>query len=278
MAYIKTLKNNELIGGKDNTDVYPVSTTQAIFSQKPDGTIPEGIKHQRLEDRLQDIEEDTRGLYKESEKLVPYIINNKENQTIEIIDTDISMSLECYAQLESFGDKPATVINPSDLEYKKLTILFGSVIAQETTNMILTYDFPKGINWVGTYTVQFECQYDGTRKTVQSTTNINLRKYFGFSDEIPLDISEFDTSDFSNSVECTVTIPSHGTGFKKIYFAVPENMTISSITQPDAFNAPLDFIYLRYIARSVNGKLYRYKLYQSIDNIDSSVSKRLTIS
>ena len=58
MAYIKTLKDNELIGGTDNTDVYPVSTTQAIFSQKPDGTIPEGIKHQRLEDRLFDGEEE----------------------------------------------------------------------------------------------------------------------------------------------------------------------------------------------------------------------------
>jgi hypothetical protein len=32
IAYIKTLKDNELIGGTDNRDVYPVSTTQAIFS------------------------------------------------------------------------------------------------------------------------------------------------------------------------------------------------------------------------------------------------------
>jgi hypothetical protein len=62
MAYIKTLKDNELIGGQDNTDVYPVSTTQAIFSQKPDGTVPEGIKHQRLEERLEDNEEDTKNL------------------------------------------------------------------------------------------------------------------------------------------------------------------------------------------------------------------------
>ena len=58
MAYIKTLKDNELIGGQDNTDVYPVSTTQAIFSQKPDGTVPEGRK-QLLEERL---EEDERNI------------------------------------------------------------------------------------------------------------------------------------------------------------------------------------------------------------------------
>ena len=63
MAYIKTLKDNELIGGTDNTDVYPVSTTQAIFSQKPDGTLPDGIKHQKLEDRLFDGEEDARELH-----------------------------------------------------------------------------------------------------------------------------------------------------------------------------------------------------------------------
>lgn len=33
MAYIKKLKNNELIGGTDNTDVYPVTSTKAVFDE-----------------------------------------------------------------------------------------------------------------------------------------------------------------------------------------------------------------------------------------------------
>lgn len=56
MAYIKILKENELIGGVDNTDVYPISSTQAIYSQDEDGKIPKGVVHPKLEDRLEDIE------------------------------------------------------------------------------------------------------------------------------------------------------------------------------------------------------------------------------
>lgn len=60
MAYIKTLKDNELVGGTDQSDVYPVSSTQAIFSQKSDGTVPIGIKGNkvpRLEDRLSEMQD-----------------------------------------------------------------------------------------------------------------------------------------------------------------------------------------------------------------------------
>ncbi len=56
MGYIKTLKNNELVGGTDETPVYPVSSTQAIYSQDNSGDTPEG-KPKKLEDRLQSIEE-----------------------------------------------------------------------------------------------------------------------------------------------------------------------------------------------------------------------------
>ena len=34
MAYIKKLKNNELIGGTDNTDVYPVTSTEAVYNKE----------------------------------------------------------------------------------------------------------------------------------------------------------------------------------------------------------------------------------------------------
>jgi len=56
MAYIKTLKDNELIGGTDNIDVYPVTTTQGIFRQNPDGSVPKSAHGHRLEEGLQYIE------------------------------------------------------------------------------------------------------------------------------------------------------------------------------------------------------------------------------
>lgn len=34
MAYIKKLKDNELIGGTDNTDVYPVTSTEAVYNRE----------------------------------------------------------------------------------------------------------------------------------------------------------------------------------------------------------------------------------------------------
>lgn len=50
MAYIKKLKYNELVGGTDNTDVYPVTSTEAVYG-------PDNINQQVVnEDRLRRIE------------------------------------------------------------------------------------------------------------------------------------------------------------------------------------------------------------------------------
>ena len=55
MAIIETLKDNKLIGGTDNTEVYPITSTQAVYCQDPSGAVPVGRKP-KLEDRLKDIE------------------------------------------------------------------------------------------------------------------------------------------------------------------------------------------------------------------------------
>ena len=277
MAYIKTLKDNELIGGTDNTDVYPVSTTQAIYSQKPDGTIPEGIKHQRLEDRLFDGEEDARELHRKAEKLVLYLENSQAGQTMEITGEANNITLVGSAFIETYGDEPAELVAFEDMEVKKLTISSSGAILEEINNWggNTTYTLP---NVVGQYKARFDCTYNGIAKYVETTTNVNLNKYFGFADNQPTDVTALGASHFSNSVACTVTIPASGTGFKHIYFAVPSGMSISRIVQPDALNAPLAFSQIGTVERIINGSSYTYKLYQSDDLIDSSVSKRLTIS
>lgn len=73
MAYIKTLKENELFGGQDNVEIYPVSTTQAIFSQKENGGIPEGVEY-KLEDRLQENEKNTKKLLDSYTKIVEKLL------------------------------------------------------------------------------------------------------------------------------------------------------------------------------------------------------------
>ena len=281
MAYIKTLKDNELIGGTDNTDVYPVSTSQAIFRQTPQGTIPPGIKHQRLEESMEDIEDDAKELHRKAEKLVAYIDNDKAGQTLEISEGTVNtMNLSGYAYVETYGDEPREAVTIDKMTVKTLKIIAGSAETSvpgsaSGNNWIGTYNVP---NVVGSYKARFDVTYNGISKYAESTTNVNLRKYFGFAATQPTDPSTLDASNFSNSVGCTVTIPSNGTGFKRIYLSVPNGMTITRVVQPDALNAPLAVTQVGTITRVVNGQSYTYKLYQSDDMIDSSVSKRLTIS
>ena len=294
MAYIKTLKENELIGGKDQTTVYPISTTQAIYSQKPDGTIPDGIKHQKLEDRLFDDEEDARELHRKAEKLVAYIDNDKAGQTLEITGDTKQMTLTGSAQLESYGDEPAEVVAFEDMEIKKLTISSGSAILVEKSNWEghEVFDIP---NQVGQYKARFDVTYNGVPKYAETTTNMNLRKYVGFSDNQPENIQTLgnpnDPALFSNSIACTFTVPaapgvisSDPDKFKHIYFAIPSAMVTGNeihVLQPEALNAPLK---THFVADIQNSGGYNYKLFasgttqESEDGlIDSSVSKRLTI-
>ena len=275
MAYIKTLKDNELVGGIDNTDVYPISTTQAIYRQNPDGTVPSGIQHQRLEESLQDHEDDAKELHRKAERLVVYLSNSKENQTLEITGESNTMTLTGSAQVETFGDEPSQAVTEAEMSAKRMTVSSSGATLYDEAVVSTTYIIP---NVVGVYTVRFDCTYNGISKYATNITNVNLRKYFGFASTQPTDVTFLGTSHFGNSVGCTVTIPASGTGFKHIYLAVPNGMTISRVVQPDALNAPLAITQVGTVERVINGANYTYKLYQSNDLIDASVSKRLTIS
>ena len=300
MAYIKTLKNEDLITDSPSQDtIYPVSTTQAIYNQASGGACPEGVKA-KLEDRLVDHENDAKLLHRESEKLVLYINNTttggKVNFEIRQNQTN-TLYFECSANIETFGDEPAEKIAFPDASNipegaRVLHSYYINVNSDTPPRVISTYkvecdyDLP---DTVGSYYASFQAAYpQTTEKEVGFTVNVNLRKYFGFMASEPAAVEELAalvseskaTSDFSNSVGCTVVIPVNSTGeqFKKIYFAVPEGMSINRIVQPDALNAPLAFTQLSNITRTVNGTTYTYKLYQSTDFIDSTNPKRLTIS
>ena len=161
------------------------------------------------------------------------------------------------------------------MESKKLTITSNGTTLFDMAVAAATYTLP---NIIGAYNIVFTAAYNSVSKNVSSVVNLNLRKYFGFDSIQPTDPTTLSTSHFSNSVGCTVTIPANGTGFKYIYFAVPYNMSITNIIQPDAFNAPLAFSQIGTVTRIIEGNTYSYKLYQSVDLIDSSISKRLTIN
>lgn len=287
MAYIKTLKENELIGGQDNNDVYPVTTTQAIYSQNPDGTIPSGIQHQKLEDRLQDNEADARNLHKETEKFVAYLNNDKDGQTLEITENRNYINLSGTAFVECYGDKANHQIVTSNLDSKSLTVKYNNAITNIDGDNSEDPNYKK-FYWVGTYTVpnvtgeyitRFSCSYNNTIKIVESSTYVNLRKYFGFASLTPTDVESLSVSHFSNSIECTITLPAESgkDTYKYIYFAVPSEMTITKIIQPDALNAHLPFVAIDQVTRRIGNTEYRYKMYRSTEKINVSKAKRLTI-
>ena len=56
MAYIKTLKDNELVGGTDETDVYPITHTKAIFDSN----------NKELDQRLEENDDDRELLHRQS--------------------------------------------------------------------------------------------------------------------------------------------------------------------------------------------------------------------
>ena len=262
MAKVKVLKDNELVGGTDNTSVYPITHTKAIF----DGN------NKELDQRLNENDNDRDLLHRQSEKLVLSLASDMSG-AIEISGTQKVATFTAKAAIETFGDEPTITLNPNEYEYSFTNAEFVSKTESNiTASAVLSSE-------VGAFTTTFSVTYNGVSKTASVTSNMNLRKYFGFSNELT-DITVLGTSHFSNSVTCTVTIPANPSGdkYKAIYFAVPADMTISDVRQPDALNAPLAFRFVNETYRVIDGVSYAYKIYKSTDLINSTVSKRLTIS
>lgn len=253
--------------------------------------IDKNVTNPKLDDESVDDRVITERLHKKMEKLTAYLSTEiKEVQEggsettisnpVEINGKAHKWNLTGYSNVETYGDEPSDEVNPNDMTVKTLNVIYSSASTTiaghaEGNKWVGTYNIP---NVVGTYTARFDCTYNNVPKYAESTINVNLRKYFGFSDSTPTDVTTLPVSHFSNSVNCTITIPASGIGFKHIYFAVPSGMTITRIVQPDALNAPLAFTQIDTINRVIGGTSYSYKLYQSTDEIDASVNKRLTIS
>lgn len=309
MAYIKTLKDNELVGGTDNKDVYPVSTTQALYSQDSEGnvrkkTIEDPETHlpvdvpEKLEDRLEDHEADALILHSQTEKLTPSISlvysGIYSGSTFEIQDSvpvTNSTTITGNAKVETYGDRPADKVPLNKMTAKNITITSSGATVDATDqhasgdyNWVGTYNVP---NVVGSYSAAFSVTYNGTTKSASSTFNVNLRKYFGFAadnfadDLTNIDVTSLANNDFSNSVTCNnIAIPHIDDGYKYIYFAVPKAMTITKVTQTstgyqlyiEELTSPNN-----YAKRIISGTSYDYKIYRSTVKVNSSNTVNLSI-
>lgn len=289
MAKIKVLKDEDLKRGVDNTDVYPVSSTQALYSHYIDNGemkvrqreyTPGVPEPEKLEDRLKDHEDDALDLHAKTEKFIVTLTNtlNPVVTLFEIDGTEHTVTLQSSTYIETFGDQDSYAVIPTT---------DGIVASAGTiTRTGNTYTWVLD-NTVGSKTATYTATY-GKQKSASVVVNTNLRKFFEFASAAPQNVTTaWDGSQFSNSINCTVTIPANynssidSSKFKKIYIAVPSGMSISRVVQPDALNAPLEIANLNNptpLTREIGGTSYDYKLYWSSDLVDSSESKRLTIS
>lgn len=265
MAIIKKLKDNELIGGIDNTDVYPVTHTRAVY----DAT------NRTLDARLEENDNDRNTLHEQSERLVPSIMLSPDNTLYELTGEEKSINISASASIEVFGDSGKRLLNVIDYTPSLLINEVPQQYRFTSSDVITTYTLPRR---VGTILINFTANYKGIEKSDIVKINYNARKFFGFDAEFPRQIELLGANDFSNSVECEVTIPAKDEGYQYIYLAVPQPMVISEVLQPDALNAPLaidsNFV---VIGRTLGGTVIQYNVYKSLDLIDSSRSKRLII-
>lgn len=264
MAIIKVLKDEELVGGIDNTDVYPITHTKAIYD----------TKNKQLDARLNENDNDRALLHRQSEKVVPYI--KISDSLMEIGGISNIVHVEGWAKIENFGDEDYRDVPTDNLHIQYVND--GTELTKTSSGVKVKTDYKLPAE-VGTYTFRIMTDYDTAHpKTIDANVNLNLRKYFGFYSTNITNIEELGASDFSNKVGCTVTVPAINDGYKPIYFAVPAGMSISRVVQPDALNAPMAITQLGTMSRTVGGVSFSYKIYKSTDDIDTTKSKRLTIS
>lgn len=202
------------------------------------------------------------------------------NTLREIGVADLTSTFTTTHKITYFGDRSAQSVTPSF----------------QNTFSNVEQDIISGNTWtlaptVGSHILSHTSTYNGiTPSNASATIALNLRKYFGFvPDNIIMQgntiilkylMDNKDTvtnSDFSNKVECTVDIKANGTGKKYAYFAVPNGMSITLVTQTASqlqFNLEAPIL----VNRTIGSNAYVYKLYKSVEKPDSDRAKNVRIS
>ena len=202
------------------------------------------------------------------------------NTIREIGVADLTSTFTTTHQTTFYGDRAPITVTP---EHQSTT----SNIEQDTI---------EGNTWtlapiVGTHILSHSSEYNGIIPTNATTfISLNLAKFIGYvPDDIIAqgntailnylisNINTVTTKHFSNSVSCTIDIKSNGTGKKYAYFAVPNGMSITLITQTASqlqFNLESPVV----INRTIGLNTYAYKLYKSVEKPDSDRTKNVRIS
>lgn len=101
MAYIKRLKNNELIGGTDDTDVYPYTTAEAVYDKSK---VTQQVINDRLLTKVSLLEESTNSLVNLKELIEEFLEGGDYGSGV-LSDNNFTDALKAKLEgLENYND------------------------------------------------------------------------------------------------------------------------------------------------------------------------------
>lgn len=101
MAYIKRLKNNELVGGTDNTDVYPYTTAEAVYDKSK---VTQQVINDRLLTKVSLLEESTNSLVNLKELIEEFLEGGDYGSGV-LSDNNFTDALKAKLEgLENYND------------------------------------------------------------------------------------------------------------------------------------------------------------------------------
>lgn len=101
MAYIKRLKNNELVGGTDNTDVYPYTTAEAVYDKSK---VTQQVINDRLLTKVSLLEESTNSLVHLKELIEEFLEEGDYGSGV-LSDNNFTDALKAKLEgLENYND------------------------------------------------------------------------------------------------------------------------------------------------------------------------------
>ena len=101
MAYLKRLKNNELIGGTDNTDVYPYTTAEAVYDKSK---VTQQVINDRLLTKVSLLEESTNSLVHLKELIEEFLEGGDYGSGV-LSDNNFTDALKAKLEgLENYND------------------------------------------------------------------------------------------------------------------------------------------------------------------------------
>lgn len=101
MAYIKRLKNNELVGGTDNTDVYPYTTAEAVYDKSK---VTQQVINDRLLTKVSLLEESTNSLVHLKELIEEFLEGGDYGSGV-LSDNNFTDALKAKLEgLENYND------------------------------------------------------------------------------------------------------------------------------------------------------------------------------